>query len=118
MATVDELMRSNLLNVFNERDSERRRAAIAATYAPDVTFADPEEVVTGRENLNAKAQRLLEESPGFVFSPAGPVMVNNDLGYLAWELGPEGEQPAARGIDIALVQDGVIKRLYTMLVKD
>jgi len=29
--TVEELMRANLLEVFNERDGDRRRAAIART---------------------------------------------------------------------------------------
>jgi hypothetical protein len=116
MATVAELMRANLLDVFNERDDERRAKAIATTYADDVTFADPEGVVTGHEDLNAKAKGLLDQSPGFVFSPAGPVLVNHDLGHLAWELGPAGAPPVVRGIDVALVADGVIKKLYTMVL--
>ncbi|MEV4146413.1 nuclear transport factor 2 family protein [Amycolatopsis sp. NPDC049691] len=116
MATVAELMRANLLEVFNERDDERRAKAIAATYAADVEFADPEGVVTGHEDLNAKAKGLLEQSPGFVFAPAGPVLVNHDLGHLAWEFGPEGAPPVVRGIDVALVKDGLITKLYTMLL--
>ena len=118
MTAVAELMQANLLEVFNERDGERRRAAIARTYAPDVRFADPEEVITGHEALDAKAGRLLDESPGFVFSPAGAVLVNHDLGYLAWNLGPQGQPPVVRGMDIALVEDGVITSLYTMLLTD
>ncbi len=116
MATVAELMEANLLKVFNERDDERRGKAIAETYAADVEFADPEGVTTGHEELNAKAKGLLEQSPGFVFAPDGPVLVNHDLGHLAWRLGPEGEPPVVRGIDIALVQDGLITKLYTMLL--
>jgi hypothetical protein len=115
MAAVVALMQANLLEVFNERDDERRRAAIARIYAADVAFSDPDEVVTGREALDAKAKGLLEESPTFVFSPAGAVLVNHDLGYLAWNLGPEGEPPVVRGIDIALVENGLIARLYTVL---
>ena len=37
---IDDLMRANLLAVFNERDESRRRAAIEATYAPDVRWTD------------------------------------------------------------------------------
>ncbi|MCR6483311.1 nuclear transport factor 2 family protein [Amycolatopsis sp. OK19-0408] len=118
MATVAELMEANLLRVFNERDDERRAKAIAVTYAADVVFADPEGVATGRDALNAKAKGLLAQSPGFVFAPAGPVLVNHDLGHLAWELGPEGAPPVVRGIDVALVEDGVIVKLYTMLLPD
>ncbi|MEU0789936.1 nuclear transport factor 2 family protein [Amycolatopsis sp. NPDC005961] len=116
MATVAELMEANLLGVFNERDDERRAKAIAATYAADVVFVDPEGSATGHEELNAKAKGLLDQSPGFVFAAAGPVLVNHDLGHLAWELGPAGGPPVVRGIDVALVEDGLIKKLYTMLL--
>jgi hypothetical protein len=116
MATVADLMQANLLEVFNERDAERRRAAIARTYTPDVRFSDPEETVTGHEALDTKAQRLLDDAPGFVFRAAGPLLTNHDLGHLAWEFGPEGEPPVVRGIDIALVEDGLIATVYTMLL--
>ncbi|MET8845844.1 nuclear transport factor 2 family protein [Amycolatopsis sp. NPDC004625] len=116
MTTVAELMEANLLKVFNERDDERRAKAIAGTYAPDVEFADPEGLATGHDELNAKAKGLLAQSPGFVFAPAGPVLVNQDLGHLAWQLGPEGAPPVVRGIDVALVEDGLIKKLYTMVL--
>ena len=117
MATVPELMRSNLLDVFNERDDERRRAAVARTYTADVTFVDPDEVVVGRAALDEKARGLQEMSPGLVFTPGGPVLVNHDLGHLAWNLGPEGGKPVVRGIDIALVENGLIARLYTILTQ-
>jgi hypothetical protein len=35
MAEIAELMRANLLEVFGERDGERRRAAIARIHQPD-----------------------------------------------------------------------------------
>lgn len=118
IATIDELMQANLLGVFNERHAERRRAAIARTYAPDVTFSDPESTVTGLDAIDAKAQGLLDGAPGFVFVPAGPVRVTADLGQLAWGFGPAGQPPVARGVDVALVADGRIARLWTLLLTD
>ena len=115
VASVTELMRANLLEVFNERDDAARRTAIARTYTPDVTFSDPEEVVTGHDALNAKAQRLLDQAPDFVFRPMGAILVNHDLGYLAWGFGPEGGEPVVRGLDIALVDDGLIRSIYPLL---
>jgi hypothetical protein len=115
MATIEELMRANLLEVFNERDEVRRREAIGRTYVPGVRFADPDDTVTGREALSAKAQKILDGAPGFVFSADGPVRVNNELGYLAWNFGPEGAAPVVKGVDIALVEDGLIATVYTLL---
>jgi hypothetical protein len=114
--TVDELMTANLLEVFAERDAERRAAAIERIYAPDVSFADPEDVVTGHAALAAKAQKLLDDAPGFVFAPGGPVRVVQDLGYLAWTFGPEGAPPVVQGADVGLVRDGRIVSLWTMLL--
>lgn len=116
--SISDLMQANLLDVFNERDPVRRRAVIDRIYASDVVFADPDEVVTGRAALDAKAQRLLDESPHFVFAADGPILVNHDLGHLAWKFGPEGQPPAVRGLDVALVQDDVITKVYTMLLTD
>ena len=118
MATVPELMQATLMQVFNERDDAARRAAIDCIYAADVTFADPDEVVTGHEALNAKAARLLQDAPAFVFRPLGPALTSHDLGYLAWGLGPAGGEPVVRGMDIALVEDGLIKSLHTLLLTD
>lgn len=113
--TIEQLMHANLLEVFNERDSARRRAAITRTFTPDVRFADPDEVVEGHDALNAKAQKILDDAPGFVFTPDGPIQVNHDLGYLAWTFGPAGRPPVVRGVDIALVTDGQIANIYTLL---
>jgi hypothetical protein len=60
-------------------------------------------------------RKLLDEAPGFAFSEAGPVYVDNDLGTLAWRFGPEGQPPVVTGFDISLIRDGVIAKLYTVL---
>jgi hypothetical protein len=41
-ATITELMHANLLEVFNERDSARRRATIEHIYAKDIRWTDGE----------------------------------------------------------------------------
>jgi len=116
MPSIEALMRTNLFEVFGERDAEQRRAAIARTYHADVEFFDPDEAVAGHDALHAKAGAILDDAPGFVFSAAGDIRVNHDLGYLAWDFGPEGGPPAVSGVDVALVRDGLIARVYTMLL--
>ena len=49
--TIADLMTSNLLRVFNERDDARRMEAIARTYTADVTWTDDEGVITGHAAL-------------------------------------------------------------------
>jgi hypothetical protein len=94
--TLGSLMERNLLEVFGQRDSARRAAAIAELYTADCTFYEAKEQVTGREALNAKVGSILKDAPGFVFRAVGPAQVNHDLGRLRWQLGPAGARRLSR----------------------
>jgi SnoaL-like protein len=117
-ARIRELMLANLFAVFNVRDPERRLEAIARNYTDDVTWSDPDGTMHGHEEMNEQAQRLLDRMPDFVFSAAGPVHVSRDLGLLAFNLGVPEQPPAVSGIDVALVRNGRIARLYTLLTAE
>ena len=63
--TLGSLMEKNLSDVFGQRDSTRRVAAIAELYTADCTFFEADEQVNGREALNAKIGSILKDAPGF-----------------------------------------------------
>jgi len=67
------------------------------------------------EELNERASELLDGLPGFVFAAAGPVHVSGDLGLLAFNMGLPEQPPAVSGIDVALVRDGQIAVLHTLV---
>jgi hypothetical protein len=117
-ATIPDLLRANLFEVFGERDRDRRRAAIARVYTEDVVLHDPDGVVSGPTALDAKVQDILDGAPGFAFRASGPARQCDDLGLLAWELGPEGEPPVVTGIDVVLVREGRIASVHTMLTEE
>jgi hypothetical protein len=114
-ARIRELLLVNLFAVFSERDPERRMRAIVANYAEDVIWSSPEVTTRGHEELNAGAQKLIDRTPDFVFTAAGPVHVLRDLGYLAFTYGVPQQPPASIGYDVAQVRDGRIAVLYTLL---
>jgi SnoaL-like domain len=117
-ARIRELLLANLFAVFNERDPERRLEAIARNYTEDVIWTDPDGTTQGHEALNDRAEKLLDRTPGFVFSAAGPVHVSRDLGLLAFNLGVPQQPPAVSGIDVALMRDARIAVLYTLLTAE
>jgi ketosteroid isomerase-like protein len=117
-ARISELMLQNLFAVFNVRDPEQRAEAIARNYTEDVTWTDPDATSQGREALNERAQKLIDRLPGFVFTVAGPVYVSGDLGLLAFHMGVPEQPPAVSGIDVALVRDGQIAELHTLLTAE
>ncbi|MDA2892060.1 nuclear transport factor 2 family protein [Mycolicibacterium sp. BiH015] len=114
---IDTVMLANLLDVFNERDGAKRQAAIAATYAEDVTWTDAEGVVSGRDALEAKCVQLQANLGESQFVAAGPVHALPGFGYLAWSLvDPTSGSPVMTGFDVALVRDGLITDLWTVLI--
>ena len=113
--TVADLMRRNLLDVFNEPDAGRRNAAIAETYAEDVVWHEPDRVNRGRKAFVERATELLAQTPDWVFRPDGAVSALDDLGHLGFRYGPPGEPPVVTGMDIAHCKDGVIVELYTLV---
>jgi hypothetical protein len=113
--SIDALMRANVLAVFNERDRDARREAIARIYAADVVFSDSDGVIRGHAAIDEKVQGLLDSTPGFVFRPVGAAREANDLGMLDWQFGPEGAAPAVTGTDVVLVRDDKITAAYTFV---
>ena len=114
-ARIRELLLINLFAVFSESDPKRRLQVIEANYSEDVIWSDPETTVHGHEAMNERAQVLLDGLPGFVFTAAGPVHVSRDLGYLAFVHGLPEQPPATTGFDVAMVRDGRIAVLYTVV---
>ena len=114
-ARISELMLINLFAVFNEHDAERRSKAIAANYAEDVIWTDPEGTTRGHKAMNERAQKLLDGMPDFVVTAAGQIQVSRDLGHMAFNLGVPEQPPAVRGYDVALVRDRRIAVLYTLV---
>jgi SnoaL-like domain len=114
-ARIRELLLQNLFLVFNERDPERRLQVIARNYTEDVLWTDPGGTTEGHEAMNEKAQKLLDGIPGFVFNAAGPVYVSRGLGLLAFIHGLPEQPPGVSGFDVALVRDGRIAELHTLV---
>lgn len=114
-ARIRDLLLINLFAVFSERDPERRMKAIVANYTEDVLWSDPEATTRGHQQLNDGATRLLERTPKFEFTAAGPVHALRDLGYLPFTYGVREQPPASLGYDVAVVRDGRIAVLYTLL---
>jgi SnoaL-like domain len=115
MPEANELLHSNLHEVFSERDRERRWAAIERTYTEDVRFIDPDAEFVGWQALSDQAQKLLDGLlAGFVFEEDGPKYVGADTAALAWRVGPPGK-PAARGVDILTIRDGRVSVVRTLI---
>ena len=116
MQALTDLMVRNLSEVFNERDGERRIAAIRNLFSEDAVFFEPDRRVAGREAISDAAAAFQANFPtNFEFAAAAPPDRNHDVGRLAWRFGPAGASPVITGIDIAQFKDGRIHSLYVFI---
>lgn len=112
----DQLLRSNLERVFNERDDDKRRAAIAEFFVEEPIMYEPTNIVRGREDISRVAGDLLKQfGPTFRFVPDGAAVGHHGLGHLAWHAGPEHGPVAVTGTDVAEIESGKISRLWVLL---
>ena len=89
--TLGQLMERNVLEVFGERDSERRESVINELYAENCTFFEAHDQTVGRDALNAKVEQLLKEASRTHCSSGRPGGgESHDLGRARWHFGPNG----------------------------
>jgi len=113
MPDAAELLHMNL-QVFSERDPDKRRAAIERTYVEDVRFIDPDGESVGREALNDRAQKILDDAPAdFVLDEDGLAYGSPDTAVQPWRFGPPGS-PVVRGVDVLTVRDGSVSVVRTL----
>jgi hypothetical protein len=113
---LDALMQANIARVFNERNSDRRRAALGELYTENATLCDPETVATGREAISRAVDNLLRIlPPDFVFTATGRAVGHNGAARLFWRAGPRDGPAAITGTDVAHIEDGRIKLLYVFV---
>jgi hypothetical protein len=112
----DHLLRSNLERVFNERDEDKRRAAIAELFVEEPVMYEPAKIVRGRAEISRVAGDLLKQfGPTFRFAPDGAAVGHHGLAHLAWHAGPEHGPVAVTGADVAEFESGKIARLWVLL---
>ena len=113
---LDSLMQANIVRVFNERNPDRRGAALRELYTENATLCDPEIVATGWDAISAAIDSLHRMlPPGFVFTATGHAVGHNGAARLFWQAGPPGGPAAIMGTDVAHIENGRIKLLYVFV---
>src|SRR5882672_11978045 len=110
------LLHANLVQVFGERDRQRRQAAIAAIYAPDAVLYEPHAAATGYEAIDEAVAALLASLPSeFAITAQGPAVGHHGIARLRWSAGPANGPAMVTGTDVGLVAEGRIRSLYVLL---
>jgi hypothetical protein len=113
-----QLLEDSLLKVWSERNDAHRLEVMEQIYAADIVFYenDEGEAIKGHQAINALIKTLQAQwPPEFVFMLTKPAVTNHGVSHVAWTLGAADTTPAISGMDIALIENGLIKELYLYL---
>lgn len=110
--SISTLLIRNLVDVFGENDSARRRAVIDEIFIEDCVFYEPKGVYRGRDEIDRVAGAIRAAHPDFRYQPiAEPEELGNG-GRVRWVSGRPDEAPAYAGTDFIIVRDGRIAAVY------
>lgn len=118
MTAAAKLLEDSLLVIWNDRDADRRLEAMKRIYSPDIRFFESNtgEALAGHQAINGLISTLQAEWPAeFRFALSKPSRVNHTIQVISWQLGPEGAPPVATGMDVAVIEQGLIRSLYLFL---
>jgi len=116
--TLEHLLEDSLLKVWSERDDQQRMRVIKQIYAADIIFyeVDGGPAIEGHQAIDALIKTLQAQWPSeFVFTLLKPAVINHGVSQVGWTLGVHNTPPAATGMDIAIIENGLIKELYLYL---
>ena len=105
MTTTPHALAERYLATWNEADSTRRRALIAALWSPQGHYADPLMSGQGHDGLARMIEAARSQFPGFVFTPRGEADGHGPFARFSWSLGPAGGVAVAGGTDVARLGD-------------
>jgi catechol 2,3-dioxygenase-like lactoylglutathione lyase family enzyme len=100
------------LRIWNQQDDAKRNALLPQTYARDFEMVDRHFIVNSYGKLNEFVNDLHRKSPGYVFSPAKPIVAHNNVVRLYWQCGPPSNPKALTGMGLFVVENGKLQKLY------
>ncbi|MBD2753481.1 nuclear transport factor 2 family protein [Spirosoma validum] len=115
---VAQLLADSLLKVWSERDDEQRMNVMKRIYASDIVFYETDNgpAITGHQAIDSLIKTLQNQwPPEFAFTLTKPAVTNHGVSHVAWTLGAANAIPVASGMDIAIIESGLIKELYLYL---
>ena len=118
MAATAKLLEDSLLVIWNDRNAERRLEAMKTIYATDIHFFESNsgEPIVGHRAINELISKLQREWPlEFVFELIKPSQVNHATQIISWTLGLQGTTPVTTGMDVAIIENDLVKSLYLFL---
>lgn len=102
----------NYMALWNETDSGRRRAMLAASWAVDATLVDPMSRRRGHAEIDALVGEVQGRFPGLRFALTKPADGFGEFVRFSWGFGADR---FLEGSDVLVMEDGKIRSVIGFL---
>jgi hypothetical protein len=106
---------SRYIELWNERNPQRRRDILAANWASDAKYVDPLMSGDGHEGIDALVAGVQQRFPDFRFKLISEPNGYGDHVRFSWGLGPDNMDSPIKGTDFATVEGGRIRSIAGFL---
>jgi len=113
--TDAQTVATRYIELWNERDPQRRKQMLTDHWTRDARYIDPLMNGDGAENIATLIGGVHERFPDFRFTLIGEPDGHGDHVRFSWGLGPTGSDHPIEGTDFVQLQDGRIRHVTGFL---
>jgi len=103
------------IELWNERNPQRRRDLLAGNWTNDAHYVDPLMAGDGHDGIDALVAGVQQRFPDFRFALIGEPNGYGDHVRFSWGLGPDGVDAPIKGTDFAVLNSGRIRNITGFL---
>ncbi|WP_116788764.1 VOC family protein [Flavobacterium psychrotrophum] len=100
--------------LWNEKNAVKRLALMQEIYAPDIEMTDRNFVANGNNEINTFIVGLQQKNPDAGFAVKS-VTAHHNIVRLYWENGPKANPAAVTGMDLFVIENGKVQKLYVFV---
>lgn len=100
--------------IWNETDNAKRVKLLNQVYAQDIEMTDRHFIATGQEEINKFVADLQKQHPGSKFTTRS-VQMHHNIVRLFWQSGTKSKPDAVTGMDLFVIENGKVKKLYVFV---
>jgi hypothetical protein len=101
--------------LWNEANASLHSALISSLYAPEIEMIDSYFKAAGHDGIRNAIAGFRANRPGSQFTKAKPIDYHHNIIRLYWYNGPKDQPDAGSGMDLFVVEEGKVVKLYVFV---
>lgn len=105
------------LKIWNEKEESKRKILLNQIYAADIEMVDRHFIANGIDDISKFIVELQTKNPDFKFTSKS-VETNHNIVRLYWQFGSKAKPAVVSGMDLFVIENGKVQKLYVFVEKE